>query len=285
MEQRHGSLLRAMLHRQNSTAAGTSGPRYGMFVSFAQGMHTLVEHLAACLPVTTVRVRTRVQQVSWQPETARWLVQLVNQPALQADAVCLALPAPQAGQLLAGQAPELASALQAITYASSATVNMAFQRRAVTHPLHGMGFVVPAVEKRAIMACSFSSTKFVGRTPPDQVLLRAFVGGALQPEAYELADAAMQNAVYQELQQLLGLTADPLYVSISRHPQSMPQYHVGHPQRVAAIEALLGHQPGLALAGNAYHGVGIPDCIHSATNAAQALLAYLGTRPAVAVTP
>jgi oxygen-dependent protoporphyrinogen oxidase len=289
MEQRHGSLIRAMLHNRSAAgqygaaAPGTSGPRYGLFVSLQEGVQTLVEHLVACLPANTIRLHSRVNSVHWQAETARWLLHLHNQPAMEAEALCLAIPAPHAGRLLATGQPELAHLLQEIPYASSATVNLAFQRSAVAHPLHGMGFVVPAIEQRLVIACSFSSIKFAGRAPAGQVLLRAFVGGALQQAAYDLSDAAIQDAVYEELRQLLGIRGEPLYISVSRHPQSMPQYHVGQRQRVARIESLASHQPGLALAGNAYHGVGIPDCIHSATTAAQALLAYLSARPAAAV--
>jgi oxygen-dependent protoporphyrinogen oxidase len=143
-----------------------------------------------------------------------------------------------------------------------------------------MGVVVPAIEQRVLMACSFSSVKFAGRAPEDQVLLRAFVGGALQQAQYELSDEAMLRAVCQDLRQLLGISGEPTYLSVSRHPQSMPQYHVGHLQRVARIEALASRLPGLVLAGNAYHGVGIPDCIHSGDTAAQALLAYLSSAQA-----
>jgi oxygen-dependent protoporphyrinogen oxidase len=142
-----------------------------------------------------------------------------------------------------------------------------------------MGFVVPAIEQRTLIACSFSSVKFPGRAPVEQVLLRAFVGGALQQAHYALSDTAMQHAVCQELQQLLGITGDPTYMSVSRHPQSMAQYHLEHRQRVARIEALVGRLPGLVLAGNAYHGVGIPDCIHSGDTAAQALLTALHSFP------
>jgi oxygen-dependent protoporphyrinogen oxidase len=281
MEQRHGSLIRAMLHNQRvarqrgDLAPGISGPRYGLFVSFRQGMQTLVDHLAACLPSGTVRLHTRVSGVQHVVGTCRWLVQVQDQPPLEADALCLALPAPQASQVLADLDPELSATLQEIPYASSAIVNVAYKRADVAHPLHGMGCVVPTIEQRTLMACSFSSVKFADRAPQDQVLLRAFVGGALQPDQYDLSDAAMQRAVCQDLRQLLGITGDPAYLSVSRHPQSMPQYHVGHLQCVARIEALVSHLPGLALAGNAYHGVGIPDCLHSGDTAAQALLAYL----------
>ena len=278
MEQRHGSLIRAMLQKQrsaNSTAAGTSGPRYGLFVSFRHGMQTLVDTLVAHLPAGTVRRHTPVRRLQRLAETQRWLVHLDQQPALEADAVCVSLPAPQAGQLVCAVDDTLATALQAIPYASSAIVNLVCTRAQVSHPLDGMGFVVPAIEQRALLACSFSSVKFAGRAPQDQVLLRAFVGGALQQEQLARSDAEIQQAVVHDLRQLLGLTGEPLALSVTRHLEAMPQYHVGHLDRVAQITSRMAHCPGLVLAGNAYHGVGIPDCIHSAERAAQTLLEYL----------
>jgi oxygen-dependent protoporphyrinogen oxidase len=278
MEQQHGSLIRAMLQKQrsaSSTAAGTSGPRYGLFVSFRHGMQTLVETLAAHLPAGTVRLHTPVRRLQRLAETQRWLVHLDQQPALEADAVCVSLPAPQAGQLLGEVDDTLASALRAIPYASSAIVNLVCPRAQVSHPLDGMGFVVPAIERRALLACSFSSVKFAGRAPQDQVLLRAFVGGALQQGQLARSDAEIQQAVVHDLRQLLGLTGEPLAMSVTRHLEAMPQYHVGHLERVAHIASCLAHCPGLVVAGNAYHGVGIPDCIHSAETAAQTLLEYL----------
>jgi oxygen-dependent protoporphyrinogen oxidase len=145
----------------------------------------------------------------------------------------------------------------------------------MTHPLDGMGFVVPAIEKRQLIACSFSSVKFAGRAPQDTVLLRAFVGGALQPEQYAMSDADMRQAVLQELGALLGITGAPLHCSISRHANAMAQYHVGHSQRVAHLSARVRQFPGLVLVGNAYQGVGIPDCIGSGENAAQDILTHL----------
>ncbi len=284
MEQQHGSLIRAMLRKQRDTSAaapGTSGARYGLFVSFRQGMQTLVETLAEHLPAETVRLHTPVRRLQRVPATQGWRVHLDQQPALEADAVCLSVPAPQAGQLLRDVDNALATALQGISYASSAIVNLVCTRAQVGHPLNGMGFVVPAIEKRALIACSFSSVKFAGRAPQDQVLLRAFVGGALQQEQLAHSDVDIQRAVTDDLRQLLGLTGEPLATSITRHPEAMPQYHVGHLDRVARIEALCAHYPGLGLAGNAYHGVGIPDCIQSADTAAQTLLTYLATVPVV----
>src|SRR5439155_23978963 len=148
-------------------------------------------------------------------------------PALEADAVCLSLPAPQAGQLLTGVEAILAAALQDIRYASSAIVNIACKRADVAHPLHGMGFVVPAVEKRAYIACSFSSVKFAARAPQDQVLLTAFVGEAMQPAQLVLTDTEVQRAVYQDLRQLLGSRGEPRAVTRTRRRHAMPQNNVG----------------------------------------------------------
>jgi oxygen-dependent protoporphyrinogen oxidase len=281
MEQRHGSLIRAMLQKQrsasNAAPAGTSGPRYGLFVSFREGMQTLVAAIAAHLPASIVRRHAPVRRLQRVAETQGWLIHLDQQPALEADAVCVSLPAPQTSQLLCDVDDTLATALQAIPYASSAIVNLVCTRAQVSHPLDGMGFVVPAIEQRALLACSFSSIKFAGRAPQEQVLLRAFVGGALQQEQLARSDAEIQRAVVHDLRQLLGLTGEPRAMSVTRHLEAMPQYHVGHLERVTHIASLVAHCPGLVLAGNAYHGVGIPDCIHSAEMAAQTLLEYLST--------
>jgi oxygen-dependent protoporphyrinogen oxidase len=219
-----------------------------------------------------VRLQANVQGIERLP--TGWRVHLQDQPACAADGLCLALPAPQAGHLLKPIDPTLADTLQ-IPYASSAIVNVAYRRTDVAHPLNGMGFVVPAVEKRGLIACTFSSVKFATRAPESQVLLRAFVGGALQQAQYARTDEEIQHAVCQELRQLLGITGEPICIDMRRHPQSMPQYHVGHVQRVARMESLLQRWPGLSVAGNAYHGVGIPDCIDSGSHAAQALLSSL----------
>lgn len=281
MERQHGSLIRALLYnqrmarQQGQPADGISGPRYGLFVSLRQGMQTLIEQLAERLPAGTVRVHSRVRSLQQAPETQRWTVHLHDHPPLEADALCLALAAPQAGYLLADCDATLATALQEIPYASSAVVNVAFRRADVAHPLNGMGFVVPAVEQRHLLACSFSSVKFAGRAPEGQVLLRAFVGGALHTADYAQTDTEILHTVGQELRQLLGITGDPLYIGLSRHPQSMAQYHLEHVEQVTRIESLVSRLPGLVLAGNAYHGVGIPDCIHSGDNAARALFCQL----------
>ena len=129
--------------------------------------------------------------------------------------------------------------------------------------------IAPAIEARKILACTFSSIKYPGRAPEGSVLLRAFVGGALQPLMFEQDDGAIVASVRHELAALLGITAEPLFCRIHRHPRSMPQYHVGHLEKVERIEAHLKKLPGLELAGNAYRGVGIADCVHSGEAAAE----------------
>ena len=276
MERRHRSLILALRHRQASAQqSGVSGARYGLFASFRRGMQTLVDALADRLPAGTVRLQTPVRSVRRNPDSQRWIVSLQDGPDLEADALCLALTAPQTARLLTGLDPELAAGLRDIPYASSAVVTLACNRADIAHPLNGMGFVVPAVERRNLIACSFSSIKFAGRASDGKVLLRAFVGGALQQEQALWPDARLRDAVLQDLRRLLGLTGTPTLCHVSRHPGAMPQYHVGHLARVQHLEAAARRWPGLALAGNAYHGIGVPDCIRSGDGAARGLVQSL----------
>jgi oxygen-dependent protoporphyrinogen oxidase len=170
-------------------------------------------------------------------------------------------------RLLSKLDPQLASELVEIPYASSATINLAYKRADIPHPLDGFGFVVPFIERRSLIACTFSSVKFAGRAPEGQALLRAFVGGALQPEIFELSEAELLARVRADLHDLLGIKQAPLFAEVSKWARSMPQYHVGHMERAKRI-ASASCLPGLFLAGNAYNGLGISDCIRSGEAAA-----------------
>jgi oxygen-dependent protoporphyrinogen oxidase len=173
--------------------------------------------------------------------------------------------------------PALADALASIVYASSAIVTLAYARDQIRHRLDGFGFVVPAIERRRIIAGSFSSVKYAGRAPAGQVLLRAFVGGALAEDLATLPDADLVTLAVHELGELLGIDGRPSLVRVARHARAMPQYHLGHLSRVAAIEAAVERLGGLALTGNAYRGVGVPDCIHGGEQAVDRL--FDGPRP------
>ncbi len=273
MEQRERSLILAMWRqRRRAAPAGqaTSGARWSLFVSFDHGMQTLVDTLAQRLPEGVVRLRSAIESVQ---RTAAGTWQLAGGD--EHDAVILAGPAYTSGGLLADVDPALADALRGIEYASSATVTLAYRREDIPHPLDGFGFVVPAIERRAIVACTFSSLKYPNRAPAQFALLRTFVGGALQPELFAQDDAAMVASVRRELGDLLGVRAAPELSRVARYPNAMPQYHVGHLDRMARITAALGLLPGLRLAGSAYTGVGIPDCIRTGEEAAEAVLDFL----------
>jgi len=163
---------------------------------------------------------------------------------------------------------KLAHELSSIPHASTATINLAYNRDDIPHRLDGFGFVVPFIEKRSLLACTFSSVKFAGRAPQGKVLLRAFVGGALQPEMFALDEQEMLDHVLQDLRELLGVEAKPLFSRVVKWPGSMPQYDVGHLDRIKRIENLAQHLPNFSIAGNAYTGAGISDCIREGERAA-----------------
>lgn len=262
MERDHRSLILAMMRQGQKS--GTSGARYSLFLSFDRGMQVLVNALAGVIP--NVRLETRIEQLSFNSHT--WRIKADSGESFEADAVCLAVPAYTAAHLLENINPQLAMQLSAIKYASTATINFAYPRAAIKHPLNGFGFVVPLIEKRSLIACTFSSVKFAGRAPNNHVLLRAFAGGALQPEMF----ADPEPRIEKDLSELLGIEGKPVFTEIAKWERSMPQYEVGHLDRVQTIESEVSRMKGLALAGNAYRGAGIPDCIRSGENAAQNLV-------------
>ncbi len=283
MERRSRSLVWAMWAQQRRLAGAganraTSGARWSLFVSVDDGMQSLVDTLAQRLPEGVIRVGSSVSAVC---RGGAWKIMLTAGGTVEADAVILATPADQSGCFVSDLDGRLADELRAIAYASAATVSLAYRRAQIPTPLEGFGFVVPRCEARSIIACTYSSIKYSGRAAEGHVLLRAFVGGALQERLFEQDDLTMAESVRRELRALLGITSEPLLTRIHRHPQSMPQYRVGHLDRVARIESYLAQHPGLAVAGNAYRGVGIPDCIHSGELAAEAVWSYLTARPSI----
>lgn len=271
MEQEHGSILRALKRGSAAGAEKASGPRYGMFLAPRFGMTRLVEVLTRRM--LEVELKTQHPAVGIDRSGQTWTVRTRQGISFQADALCVALPAYHAAALLKQAAPAASRELEGIPYESVATVSVAFRREDLPVPLQGMGFVVPARQSGGVVGCTFSSMKFRHRAPEGSVLLRAFVGGALTPRAAEMDDAALRTTVLSLLKTVLKIQADPRLAVIHRYPRSMPQYQLGHQERVERIEQETARLPGLALLGNAYHGVGIPDCIHRAEQAAEKLLA------------
>jgi oxygen-dependent protoporphyrinogen oxidase len=272
MEREHRSLIRAMWKQrrkgQASQSKGTSGARYSLFLSFDEGMQVLVDGIKSRLNDVSVRLNTRAESLAFDEESKQWRIAVSAEETILADAVCLALPAYASANLLRETDTQLADELEAIPYASTATINLAYRRIDIPHALDGFGFVVPFIERRSILACTFSSIKFAGRAPIDHALLRAFVGGALQPEMFALDEDKMVQATRRDLQQFLGITKPPLFAHVEKWPRSMAQYHLGHMERVGRIRQRLNTYPTLKLAGNAFDGAGIPDCIRSGETAA-----------------
>ena len=273
MERRHRSIAWALARSATRRRdAEGSGPRWSLFVTLAGGMQDLVESLARRLPASAVRLRQGVTAVVPSDGPRRWRVDLAGGGTMAADGVIVATPAPQTARLVAALDPDLGRLCEAIPYASSATVTLAYRRADIGHPLDGFGFVVPRSAGRAILAGTFSSVKFPDRAPEGQALLRAFLGGALQQGLLDRDDDALAAAAEQDLADVLDIRARPILIRVHRHPAAMPQYLIGHQERVSAITAQASRHAGLALAGAAYWGVGIPDCIRSGEEAAERVL-------------
>ena len=275
-----GSLLRAQWDRkrnrkEDSQATPESGARYGMFLAPAGGMGSLVEAIEKKLKVVTIRRGTAVERIEKQ-DSGQWRLAFSAQPAAESfDAVILALPGPSATRLLHKTNADLANQFDKIEYASSVVVSTGFRRDQFCQPLDGFGFVVPQIEARRIIATSYASEKFPGRAPSGYVLVRTFVGGALQPELVAQSEQDLIELVLQELSSLLGIRGDPQVVDVARWDAAMPQYHVGHLDRVNRIEQQIANQPGLEIASNAFQGVGIPQCVHSGEQAAERVADWL----------
>lgn len=278
MEKEHRSLILALAARMRATPGeGASGPRYGIFVSLDGGIGAMVDRLVERLPSGTIRTGSAVDSIvpTSGGQTSPWQVLLEDGRTELADGVLLATPAPRSSQVLSDCDPTLAERLAAIHYASAAIVSLAYRREDVPRAPEAFGFVVPHVEGRKVIAGSFSSVKYTGRAPDDHLLLRLFVGGALQPELLATDDAGLARLVREEVHELLEIRAEPTLTRIHRWPSSMPQYRVGHAGRIDEIQSRAARHPGLALAGNAYHGVGLADCVRDGEEASERLLGPL----------
>ncbi len=283
MEVAHGSLLRAARREARAERQGSAGAgaRYGMFLAPRGGMSSLVEALAARLPAPSVRLQTRVHHVARHSDGG-WSLQVGGETSgpLVVDGVIVALPAQRTAALLVDLDAELAGELGGIEYASCVVVFLAYHRRQIGHPLDGFGFVVPLQERRQILSGSFASVKYAGRAPAGCELFRVFIGGACQGELVDLPDERLVRMAHEEMAPLLSIRGEPLWQDLCRWPATMPQYHVGHRARVGRIQALVQRYAGLQLAGNAYAGVGVPHCIHSGEQAAEAMCRFLRGRAA-----
>jgi len=265
----------APVEQGDGTSVADPGGSAGLplFMTLRAGMGRLVERLVEVLEAAGVelRVGTAVETVARRP--GGYTLHLAGGGRVDADGVILACPAFAAAKLLARLAPEAARLLDQIRYASTATVSLAFPATAAGAVPAGHGFVVARGEGVRITACTCLSAKWPGRAPPGAVLLRAYVGSALDPDALAMSDDEIVAEVRRDLARTMGLTAAPLFTVVTRWPQAMPQYEVGHLERLAEVDRRLAAFPGLALAGAGYRGLGLPDCIRQGEEAARRLLA------------
>ncbi|MCA9088571.1 MAG: protoporphyrinogen oxidase [Planctomycetaceae bacterium] len=271
MEQQFGSVIRGLRRQAASSRQqeGASGARYGLFATLAGGMQQLLDRLEERVgDQAIVRKSTSVQSIR---RLGSGYEIVTESDVIAADGVVVTLPTYRSATLVQSWAPELARRLDEIKYASSAIVVSGHQLADIDHPVDAFGLVIPQREQRRILAVSFLSRKFPSRAPEGRIILRTFVGGAMQPEEMERSDAELEQLVLEELQSVLGVRGRPDFVRVARYNRAMPQYHVGHLERVGEIERLAGELPGFELAGNAYRGVGVPDAVHSGEQAARRL--------------
>jgi len=305
MERQHGSLTRATLaamrrrrkassnpnNGPDSAGTGTAPPRQlPLFMTLQGGLQQMTEKLAAEVDKYRVLVRHRVLAVEFAPGgpggatdscSRRFQIACEGSKVYDADAVVLALPAYLAGSLVSPLDHRLSELLEGIPYSSSMTVSLGFDEPARAALPAGFGFLVPRKEQRRMLACTFVHAKFHHRTPEGKAMLRCFLGGARDPDVLGLKDEEVLAIVRRELKEIMNFIAEPRFFRVHRWPASMAQYPVGHRERVSAIEERLQDLPGLYLAGNAYSGIGISDCIRTGRSAAEKAMKDLavGRRP------
>lgn len=276
IERKHRSLILGMLAAKKDTPKLDGLPeiaRKSLFLTFKQGLSTLVDQLERSLPGVRIVTGLGIERLTNDGEG--YVMKLTDGTELQADGLIMALPAYEAARLLA-DVPE-AEALEQVAYASVANIALAYNKADVGRSLGGSGFVVPRKEERLITACTWSSSKWQHAAPEGKVLLRTYVGRSTDQEWLQLSEQQLIDGVRADLKETMGITAEPEFVEISRCLRSMPQYPVGHRERLAKLnERLQQRKPGLLLCGAGYEGVGIPDCVQQGRTAAERVVAYLG---------
>lgn len=279
LELKHGGLIRGALAVKRGRGLRASSPAHtqttgtqSLFLTPMTGLAEIVEALVSYLEAAGVRLMLRTNVHRLDRTEDRYVVHLSDGRTSEADAVILATPSFQTGMLVEKIAPGMATELRAIEYVSTATVTLAYREIDLPRFLDGYGYVIPRKEKRSALACTWTSAKFPHRAPPGYALLRVFIGRAGQETEIDWSETGLLSTAQEELRLTLGIKAKPVFHRTHTWEKAMPQYNLGHPDRLRRIEQHLAAHPGLALAGNAYQGIGIPDCIRSGELAAAKIL-------------
>jgi oxygen-dependent protoporphyrinogen oxidase len=280
MERSHGSLGRAMLAARKKMPRSAKRPSAPLFTSLKNGMQQLIETIVPRLNPASLITNTAVHSI--EPRTGGWSVS-ADLKSDHYNAVIVATPALAAAKLLSSSA-DLAAELGGIGYSSSITVVLGYDRDVRQSLPPGFGFLVPRNEDprnevprsegKQLLAATFVHNKFPHRAPPDRALLRCFFAGSSAEKVWALSDDAIIAVVRNELQQILGIRAVPLFARVYKWKSAMAQYGVGHLERLERIERLRQQLPGLALAGNGYRGIGVPDCVRSGSEAVKQILNF-----------
>jgi len=281
MEAKYGSLGRAMLAARTKMAAVAKGPAKPLFSSLKDGMQQMIDALVARLDAKALKTSSSVQAVSRQHQNQSqnngngWAVQSGHESD-HFDAVIIATPTPAAAAMLESADPSLARDLADINYGSSVTVSLGYDEKVRRSLPPGFGFLVPRSEGRRMLAATFVHNKFPHRAPENRAIVRCFLGGARDEQILQSSDAEILQIVRDELRGIISLTAEPLFARVYKWKSAMAQYSVGHLERLQRIESLRRKLPGLALAGNGYSGIGVPDCVRSGADAVGNVLAQIG---------
>jgi protoporphyrinogen/coproporphyrinogen III oxidase len=281
LERKYGSLARGALkmRQQMAVRGGSTQGSRSAFLTPTTGLAEIVDELVVTLRSCGAELQLRTKASWLTRDGSGYRVHLENGETLEADGLVLATPAPVSGALLAPIDPRLATVLQSIHYVSTATVTLAYRQSDLPRALDGYGYVIPRREGRRALACTWTSTKFPHRAPDGYALIRVFVGRAGQGFSFPKGlrgEGELFDLACEELKLTLGITADPLLSRVFIWEDAMPQYNIGHPEKLVQIDAALVKYPRLALAGNGYRGIGIPDCIHSGELAVEKLLKNRG---------
>lgn len=272
MERKYGGLLKGVIaqKRANRNGKSQSKPAISMFMTLRGGLQDMVDGILSRLNPDALMPGRRVLQVT--PSETGYNVALSDGACLETDAVVFASPTYATADLVQSFDRPLADSLRGIRYVSTATVSLGYKRSDLIHPLNGFGFVVPRSEKRKILACTWTSTKFNHRAADGYALVRAFIGGAHAEYLAEEGDDSLAAIARAELHAMMGITAEPVLTKVYRWSKANPQYAVGHAQRIDEIDQQAARHTGLYLAGGAYHGVGIPDCIEDGAKVADKIV-------------
>ncbi|OGW00998.1 MAG: protoporphyrinogen oxidase [Nitrospinae bacterium RIFCSPLOWO2_01_FULL_39_10] len=275
MEEEYGSLIKGMIaKRREMRRAGSKGnkPKYTMFMTLKDGLSEMPATIVQNLKMTKILTNREVADVD---KRDIFKISLKNGEVLDADTVVFATPSYETARLLTGINDSISALLSKIPYTSTATVSLAFKKESISNPMNGFGFLVPRQEKRRITGATWVSRKFSDRSPDDSVLIRCFIGGSHNEKLGFLNDKDMIEMVKGELRDIMGITSEPLLTRIYRWEKAMPQYTIGHEERLSALNQKLSEYPGMFLTGSSYRGSGISECIKDGQLTAESVLKYL----------